>query len=82
MSAASFSYLREDIQDLRHEIRAMQQRMDGRIDSLAETMNSPFDVAHQRLDTKSGQLLAAMVATAGIIVAAMLAMFQAYLPAG
>ena len=59
------SYLREDIQDLRQEIRALH----GRIDS-----------TNQRIDTKFGQLLAAIVASGGIMVAAMFAMFQVYLP--
>jgi hypothetical protein len=81
------SYLREDIQDLRQEMRALHARIvglaesvNGRIDGLAESVNGRFEAVHQRIDTKFGQLMAVQVTTTGILLGAMVALFQFYQP--
>lgn len=87
------SYLREDIQDLKQEIRALQQRLDARIDGvsadvvalgdkLGHRIDSQGEATNQRIDTKFGQLLAVIVAASGIIVGAMFTMFQMFRPVG
>lgn len=63
------SYLREDIQDLRQDVRAIHSRIDGVNDSLMK-----------RIDSRFALLLTAMIALAGIIVGANLAFLQIYLP--
>lgn len=74
------SYLREDIQDLKQEIRALQQRLD----SVIEAMTTRFDATNQRTDSKFGQLLAAIVAFAGITIATVIganyALLRLFLP--
>ena len=64
------AYLREDLQDLRqdmrHEFSIVHARIDGtnqRIDQLAITL-------HQRIDSRFALLLGAMITMTGVILAA------------
>ena len=63
------SYLREDLQDLRQEMRALH----GRIDQISETLT-------RRIDSRFGLLLTAMIALNGLVVGANIAFLQLYLP--
>lgn len=53
------SYLREDIQDLRQDMRALH----GRIDQVSETLT-------RRIDSRFALLLTAMIALDGLVVGA------------
>ena len=74
------SYLREDIQDLRqdmrHELHAVHSRIDEtnqRIDEKTEKTNQRIDEKYElltkRLDTRFTLLMTTMVALVGVIVA-------------
>ena len=58
------SYLREDLQDLRQEIRAVHGR---------------FDTVNSRLDSRFAVLLAAMIALSGIVIGAVFAILRFFL---
>lgn len=64
------SYLRQDIQDLRQDVRAIH----GRIDVVAENLT-------RRIDSRSALLLTAMIALAGIVIGANFAILRMFLPA-
>lgn len=64
------SYLRQDIQDLRQDVRAIH----GRIDVVAENLT-------RRIDSRSALLLTAMIAVSGIVIGANFAFLRFYLPA-
>ncbi|HJP33899.1 MAG TPA: hypothetical protein QGF95_25380 [Candidatus Latescibacteria bacterium] len=63
------SYLREDIQDLRQDIRTIHARIDGTSESLTK-----------RIDSRFALLLTAMIALNGLTIGAVFAAFQIYLP--
>ena len=63
------SYLREDLQDLRQEMRALH----GRIDQISEALT-------RRIDSRFALLLTVMIALSGVIIGANLAFLQLYLP--
>ncbi len=56
----SIAYLREDIQDMRQDVRALH----GRIDETNRSLS-------QRIDSRATLLMTTMIALAGLIVAAM-----------
>ena len=63
------SYLREDLQDLRQEMRALH----GRIDQISESLT-------RRIDSRFALLLTAMIALDGLVVGAIIAFLKLYLP--
>ena len=70
------SYLREDLQDLRLEMRSVNARFDSmntRIDQVVETLT-------RRIDSRFSLLLTAMIALSGIVIAANFAVLKLYLP--
>ena len=81
------AYLREDIQDLRLGVRSLQDRIDRlaeRMDRLAEAsmvrIESVNESLAERIDSRFGLLLTAMIALTGIIIGANFAVLQMYLP--
>ena len=64
------SYLREDIQDLRQDVRAIHSR----IDVVAENLT-------RRIDSRFALLLTATIAMSGIVIGANFAFLRFYLPA-
>lgn len=64
------SYLREDIQDLRQDVRAIHSR----IDVVAENLT-------RRIDSRFALLLTAMIAMNGLVIGANFAFLRFYLPA-
>ena len=70
------SYLREDLQDLRQEMRSVHGRIDGlnsRIDQVVEALT-------RRIDSRFALLLTAMIALSGIVIGANFAFLKLYLP--
>jgi hypothetical protein len=63
------SYLREDVQGLRQEMRALN----GRVDQVAESLT-------RRMDSRFALTLTAMIAVSGVVIGANLAFLQLYLP--
>ena len=63
------SYLREDLQDLRLEMRALH----GRVDQVAEGLT-------RRMDSWFALTLTAMIALSGVVIGAIIAFLQLYLP--
>ena len=59
------SYLREDLQDLRQEMRSVHGRIDG---------------VNSRIDSRFALLLTAMIALSGIVIGANFAFLKLYLP--
>lgn len=75
------SYLREDLQGLRHEVRQEVQGLRQELRELAREMQRRFedvngrvqeaaDALRERMDRQHHRTLAAMVALAGVIIAA------------
>ena len=64
------SYLREDIQDLRQDVRVIH----GRIDLVGENLT-------RRIDSRFALLLTAMIAMNGLSVGVIVAALKFYLPA-
>ena len=74
------TYLREDIQDIRNEIRGVHGRIDEtnrslseRIDEKTEKINQRIDEKYElltrRLDTRFALMMTTMVALVGVMVA-------------
>ena len=63
------TYLREDIQDIRNEIRGVHGRIDETNRSLGQRINEKHELLTKRLDNRFALLMTAMVALAGVIVA-------------
>ena len=70
------SYLREDVQDLRQEIRSVNARIDG----MNVRVDSRFDGVNARIDSRFALLLTAMIALSGIVIGAIFAFLKLYLP--
>ncbi len=70
------SYLREDIQDMRNEIRGTNSRIDEfnrslseRIDGTNRRIDEKYELLTRRLDTRFALMMTTMVALAGVMVA-------------
>ncbi len=63
------SYLREDIQDLRQDVRAIHSRIDGVNDNLT-----------QRIDSRFALLLTAMIALNGLTAGSIITFMKYWLP--
>ena len=63
------TYLREDIQDIRNEIRGVHGRIDETNRSLGQRIDEKHELLTKRLDNRFALLMATMVALAGVIVA-------------
>lgn len=77
------SFLREDIQDVRNEIRFNSERLDKmhtglnqridqsnqRTDNFREDLNQRIDALSRRLDSRFALLLTTMIGLAGVVVA-------------
>jgi hypothetical protein len=75
------AFLREDLQDLRQDIRdvhsridglrlELTERIDGRTENLRTELNQRLDGLAHQLDSRYGRLMATMIAMAGVIVTA------------
>ena len=65
------SYLREDLQDLRHELRDGLRNVHGRVDQLGQHVDDRFDQLSQRMDARFAVALTTMVVLTGVVVAAL-----------
>ena len=63
------TYLREDIQDIRNEIRGVHGRIDETNRSLGQRIDEKHELLTKRLDNRFALLMTTMVALAGVIVA-------------
>jgi hypothetical protein len=70
------SYLREDIQDLRQEIRALHARIDGVSESLTKRIDGVSETLTKRIDSRFALLLMAMVGLHGVTVGTIIAFLQ------
>ena len=61
------SYLREDIQDLRQDVRAIH----GRIDETNRSLSQRIDETHRRIDSRFAVLMTTMIALTGLTMAVM-----------
>ena len=64
------SYLREDLQDLRHELRDELRSVHGRIDVTNQRIDDRFDKLNQRIDARFAVALTTLVVLTGVVVAA------------
>ena len=62
------SYLREDIQDLRQEIRAVHARVDGVSDTLTARIDAVSDSLTRRIDSRFALLLTAMIGFSDLLL--------------
>ena len=62
------SYLREDFQDLRQEVRGEIQQVRGEMQGLRQEMREEIRTVHNRLDARFSSLITAMIAIGGLIV--------------
>jgi hypothetical protein len=72
------AYLREDIQDLRNEVRETRRltvesygKLDAKIDELRQDVDAKIDGLRQDIDTRFRWTLTTMVAVGALIVAAL-----------
>lgn len=63
------TYLREDIQNIRNEIRGVHGRIDETNRSLGQRIDGKHELLTKRLDNRFALLMTTMVALAGVIVA-------------
>jgi hypothetical protein len=63
------TYLREDIQDIRNEIRGVHGRIDETNRSLSERIDEKYELLAKRLDTRFALMMTTMVALVGVMVA-------------
>lgn len=75
------SYLREDIQDLRHETRALHARIDHAVEMLGHRIDGVNDNLTQRIDSRFALLLTAMIALNGLTAGSIIAFLKYSLPA-
>jgi|GEM_PF-3359138 len=72
------AYLREDIQDLRNEVRETRrltiesyEKLDAKIEGLRQDMDAKIEGLRQDMDVRFRWTLATMVAVGAVIVAAL-----------
>lgn len=71
------AYLREDIQDVRQDIQGVRQEMRQEIQGVRQEiqvvrqeMRQEFQVVYGRIDSRFALLMTTMIATAGVLLAA------------
>jgi len=67
------AYLREDIQDVRQEIQGVRQEMRQEIQGVRQEIQGvrqEFQVVYGRIDSRFAMLMSTMIATAGVLLAA------------
>lgn len=73
-STLALSFLREDIQDLRQDVRQIHERIDqtnGCIDGLRTETNERIDGLAKQLDSRYARLMAMLIACTSILVTTM-----------
>ena len=75
------SYLREDIQDLRHETRALHARIDHAVEMLGQRIDGASDSMASRMDARFSLLFKAMIALNGLTAGSIIAFLKYSLPA-
>jgi predicted RNase H-like nuclease (RuvC/YqgF family) len=68
------AYLREDIQDVRGEIREVRrsiQRLDTKVDELRQEMDAKIEELHREMSVQFRWLVTTMVAVGALVVAAL-----------
>ena len=74
------SYLREDLQDLRQEMRSVTARIDTMNTSLNTRIDSVAETLTRRIDSRFALLLTAMIAMNGVVIGAVFAILKLHLP--
>ena len=64
------AYLREDLQDLRQDMRHEFSIVHGRIDGNSQRIDRLETAVNQRIDSRFALLLGAMITMTGVILAA------------